>query len=135
MRSTGNIVKSAIAAVAMLFAVMMSVDAQTGASVIGAISDSNGEPLPSATVQVKGTNIGVSADLDGRYEIKAKEGDILLFTFMGFLPQEVKVGKSSVINVVLEEDTNLLEEAVSIGYGTQTRSLLTTSITNLRFAA
>ena len=131
MRSTGNIVKSAIAAVTMLFAVMMSVNAQNRASVIGAISDSNGDPLPSATVQIKGTSTGTSADLDGRYEIKAKEGDILLFTFMGFLPQEVKVGKSSVINVVLEEDTTLLEEAVSIGYGTQTRALLTTSITKV----
>ena len=55
MRSTGNIVKSAIAAVTMLFAVMMSVNAQNRASVIGAISDSNGDPLPSATVQIKGT--------------------------------------------------------------------------------
>lgn len=132
MKCRTNIVKLAFAAVAMVFAFQLTALAQTKSSqILGNISDGNGEPLPGATVQIKGTNNGSSADLDGMFTISAKQGDVLVFSFVGFLSQEVKVGKSNVINVVLEEDTTLLEEAVSIGYGTQTRALLTTSITKV----
>ena len=116
----------------MMFAFQMIAGAQTkGSRIIGNISDENGEPLPGATVQIKGTSTGASADIDGMFTIDASQGDVLLFSFVGFLSQEVKVGKSNIINVVLEEDSTLLEEAVSIGYGTQTRTLLTTSITKV----
>lgn len=66
MRSSKNIVKLAIAAVTMLFAFHISASAQDrAAQIIGRISDSNGDPLPSATVQIKGTSNGTSADPDG----------------------------------------------------------------------
>lgn len=133
MRSSTKIVKFAVsAAIAMLLAFPVTVSAQYGNSEIkGTVSDESGSPLPSATIQIKGTSNGTSTDLDGRYTISANEGDILVYTFIGMLSKEVKVGKSAVVNVVLEEDTNLLEEAVSIGYGTQKRTLLTTSITKV----
>ena len=132
MKCRTNIVKLAFAAVAMVFAFQLTAFAQTKSSqILGNISDGNGEPLPGATVQIKGTTKGASADIDGMFTINAAQGDVLVFSFVGFLSQEVKVGKSNVINVVLEEDTTLLDEAVSIGYGTQTRALLTTSITKV----
>lgn len=133
MRIRTKIVTAALLAVfTMLAAFQLPTLAQTRASgITGTVTDGNGEPLPSASVQIKGTTTGVSADINGNYSINAKEGDILVFAFMGMLDQEVKVGRSSVINVVLDEDTNYLEEAVSIGYGTQTRSLLTTSISKV----
>lgn len=97
----------------------------------GVVSDATGAPLPGATVQVRGTAGGVITDLDGAYSIKATKGDVLVFSFVGLLSEDVTVGTSSVINVVLQDDSELLDEAVSIGYGTQKRSLVTNSITKV----
>lgn len=136
MRSSTKIVKLAVlAAIAFLLAFPMSVSGQNGQSEIkGTVSDESGSPLPGATIQIKGTTNGTSTDLDGHYIISANEGDVLVYTFIGMFSKEVKVGKSAVVNVILEEDANLLEEAVSIGYGTQKRTLLTTSITKVSSA-
>lgn len=100
-------------------------------TVSGTILDDNGFTLPGATVQIKGTAFGVNTDIDGKYSIKAKLGDVLVFSFMGMISEERTVSKASVINVALQTDTQLLEEAVSIGYGTQQRSLITNSITKV----
>ena len=100
-------------------------------TVSGTILDDNGFTLPGATVQIKGTAFGVNTDIDGQYSIKAKLGDVLVFSFMGMISEERTVSKASVINVALQTDTQLLEEAVSIGYGTQQRSLITNSITKV----
>ena len=136
MRSSTKIVKLAVlAAIAFLLAFPMSVSGQNGQSEIkGTVSDESGSPLPGATIQIKGTTNGTSTDLDGHYIISANEGDVLVYTFIGMFSKEVKVGKSAVVNVILEEDANLLDEAVSIGYGTQKRTLLTTSITKVSSA-
>ena len=103
-----------------------------GESVVrGVVSDASGAPLPGATVRVQGHAGGVVTDLDGAYSIKAGQGDVLVFSFVGMLSEEVKVGKAAVINVSLKDDSELLDEAVSIGYGTQKRSLVTNSITKV----
>ena len=104
----------------------------SGESVVrGVVSDATGAPLPGATVQIQGTREGVSTDLNGAYSIRARQGDVLVFSFVGMLPEEVRVGAAAVINVALKDDSELLEEAVSIGYGFQKRSLLTNSITKV----
>lgn len=90
------------------------VGAQT---VSGNVSDANG-PLPGATVVIKGTSVGTSADFDGNYSISAKAGDVLLFSFVGYTGQEVTVGSSDTINVVLIPG-NELDEVVLTGYGSQ----------------
>lgn len=100
-------------------------------TVSGKISDSTGQPLPGATVQIKGTLSGIASNPDGDYSISVKPGSVLVYSFTGMLQQEVKVEKSGVVDVVLQDDVNLLEEAVSIGYGKQFRSLLTNSITRV----
>ena len=104
----------------------------SGESVVrGVVSDATGAPLPGATVQIQGTREGVSTDLNGAYSIRARQGDVLVFSFVGMLPEEVRVGAAAVINMTLKDDSELLEEAVSIGYGFQKRSLLTNSITKV----
>ena len=97
----------------------------------GVVTDAAGAPLPGATVQIRGTQKGVSTDLDGAYSIKAREGDVLVYSFIGMQPEEVRVGKSALINIGLRDDAEWLEEAVAIGYGTQKRSLLTNSVTKV----
>lgn len=87
----------------------------------GSIKDSEGVPLVGASVLVKGTSKGAVADFDGKYEISVKKGDVLLYTFIGMIPKEVKVTKSASyeINVVLLEDAQELGEVVVMGYGTE----------------
>ncbi len=126
-------IAAVFAAAMMLFCVNVT-NAQTKGDPVmvrGKVMDSSGAPLPSATVQIKGTSKGVSADFDGNYSISAKVGDVLVYTFTGMETKEVTVGTSPVVNVSLEDDLLLLDEAVSIGYGKQARSLLTNSITKV----
>ncbi len=92
-------------------------DAQTGEVVIG------------ANIVVKGTTRGTISDLNGTYTISAKPGEILLFSYVGYLPQEVTVGEKTVINVSLETDRTEIKELVVIGYGTQKKEDLTGSVT------
>lgn len=102
--------------------------AQEPGTVSGTVtSASDGEPLIGASVLVKGTTIGTDTDIDGKYTVKAKKGDVLQFRYVGYEPSEVKVGDSNVINVMLQENENNLDEVVVVGYGTQKRKLVTGS--------
>ena len=71
-------------------------------TVSGTVTDSDGLPLPGATVVVQGTSIGVTSDFDGNYSISASEGDVLVFSYVGYTSQTVTVGSSSTVNVSLE---------------------------------
>jgi len=95
----------------------------------GTIRDEQGEPMATATVQIKGRpGQGVIADLDGRYEIPAGAGDILLFSFIGYRTMEIPVGNNRVVDVVLEPDTQFLEATVVVGYGVQKKVNLSGSV-------
>jgi TonB-linked SusC/RagA family outer membrane protein len=85
-------------------------------SVSGTVTDSEGVPLPGATVIVEGTSNGVSTDFDGVYSITANEGDVLSFSYVGFTTQKVTVGASATLNVTLVSD-NALEEVVVTALG------------------
>ena len=84
----------------------------------GSIKDSAGEPLPGASVIVKGTTHGVVSDLDGNFSIKVKSGDRLVFSYIGYSDQVIPASAEQ-MNVILEMDSNFLEETVVVGYGTQ----------------
>jgi Ca-activated chloride channel family protein len=84
-------------------------------------------PLPGVNVLVQGTTNGVQTDFDGNYSIKASIGDVLVFTYLGYQTANKTVGKSSIINVTLIEDAQILDEIVVVGYGTSTKSYTTSS--------
>ncbi|HEY0054853.1 MAG TPA: TonB-dependent receptor [Pedobacter sp.] len=85
----------------------------------GTVTDQAGEALPGATVKIKGTSTTTVTDANGAYTINASTGDVLEFSFIGLKTTERTVGSSSVINVVLESDSNVLKDVVvNIGYGT-----------------
>ena len=88
-------------------------------------------PLPGATVIVKGTSVGVVTDFDGNYTIKADKGATLAFSFVGYKSSEILVANQTTINVSLTEDSAMLDEIVITGYGKQSRSQLTTSVSKL----
>ncbi len=94
------------------------VKAQT---VTGTVSDSNG-PLPGASVVVKGTTNGTQTDFDGNYTLNNVGSDAtLVFSYIGFKPQEILVNGQTTINVTLSEDASELDEVIVIGYGTATK--------------
>jgi TonB-linked SusC/RagA family outer membrane protein len=100
-------------------------------SVSGTISDANG-PLPGANVILQGTTNGVVTDFDGNYTIKDVPLDgTLHFSFVGYVPQDIKVDGRSVINITLSESTNQLDEVVIVGYTSQTRGEITGSIVSV----
>lgn len=92
-------------------------------TITGTVTES-GQPLPGATVLVKGTTRGTQTDFDGKYSIKASVGETLEFSYIGMATKSVAVGASSVINMVMEEDVAMLAEVVLIseGYRTTTKA-------------
>jgi TonB-dependent starch-binding outer membrane protein SusC len=92
-------------------------------------SKSDGQPLPGASVMVKGTSTGGITDIDGKFMLKIQnDAKILVFSFVGYLPQDIEVGTQDVYNVVMEEDMKNIDEIVVVGYGTQKKSLVTGAI-------
>jgi len=99
-------------------------------TVKGKVSEApSGDSMPGVNVVVKGTSTGVSTDLDGGYTITVpNENAVLQFSYIGYTTQEIVVGSQRTIDVQLREDTQLLDEVVVIGYGTQKRGSITGSI-------
>lgn len=101
---------------------------QTG-KITGKVSDKDdGLPLPGATVKLKGTTNAVGTATDGSYSITAHEGDVLIFTFIGYEQQEIPVPRSGQLNVALSKSAGNLNEVVVIGYGTARRKDLVSSV-------
>ncbi len=113
----------------IVFVILLSLQAfaQTRA-VTGTVRDVKGETLIGVSVIEKGTGNGVSTDLDGSYSIQVKEGSVLIFTCIGYITKEIAVGDNLKVDAILEDDSQLLDEVVVIGYGTQRRSTMTSSI-------
>lgn len=86
--------------------------------VTGTVTDNKGEPLPGVTIKVKGTPIGATTTGNGKYTLSVPGAtSVLLFSYVGFLPQEVTVGSKAKIDISLKEDFSNLEELVVTGYG------------------
>lgn len=102
-------------------------------TVKGKVNNSDGDPIPGATVVVKGTSTGTITDFDGVYILANVSPDaILIFSFVGMRSQEVAVSGKDQINVVLEEETIGIEEVVAIGYGTQKKANLTGAVSAVK---
>ncbi|MEJ7780508.1 MAG: carboxypeptidase-like regulatory domain-containing protein, partial [Daejeonella sp.] len=99
-------------------------------TVTGSVSDNTG-PLPGVSVKVKGTNTGVTTGADGNYSIRANQGAVLQFSFIGTTTQEKTVGTSNTVNVVLSSDMQSIDEVVVVGYGTQRKGNLTGAVSTI----
>lgn len=100
-------------------------------TVTGNVQSTSGEPLIGVNVVEKGTTNGTVTDLDGNYTLRVAKGKTLVFSYIGFLSQEVVVNGAKV-NVTLKEDTETLDEVVVIGYGSMARKDVTSSITTVK---
>jgi len=107
----------------------VAVTAQTY-EINGTVTDISGAPLPGVTILVKGTAKGASTDFDGNFTINnVEQGEILVFSYIGFTTKEITVNNADNLSVVLTEDTQSLDEVVVIGYGTQTKKEITGAVT------
>ena len=103
-------------------------------TVKGTVKDDSGLELLGASIVVKGTTKGVAADGEGHYEIKVKNGDVLVFSSMGYTSQERKVTKAGTINIVLSSDVQQLEgtDVVAVAYGTTDKKSFTGSMATIK---
>jgi TonB-dependent starch-binding outer membrane protein SusC len=95
------------------------------------VSATDNIPIPGVNVIIAGTKTGTTTDFDGKFQIGAKKGDILQFSYIGFVTKLVTIGNQTTFNVALAEDLAQLDEVVVIGYGTQKKSHLTGSISKV----
>lgn len=101
-------------------------------SVTGTVTSAeDGEPLIGATVKVKGAAEAVVTDLDGNYLINVEPGEVLLFSYVGFTPEERTVGAGNTIDVAMTVKSDVLDELVVIGYGAVKKSDLTGSVSSV----
>ncbi len=105
---------------------------QQQSSVTGLVTDQNENPIPGASIVVKGTTSGTITDMNGNFSLSNLPANAtLIFSFVGMKTQEVAVGNQSSINVVMEEATIGLQEVVAVGYGTQKKANLTGSVASV----
>lgn len=94
----------------------------------GNIADASNAPLIGVTIIEKGSNNGTVSDLDGNYSINANPNGILIVSYVGYKTQEIDISKRNTINIVLLEDSKVLNDVVVVGYGTQKRKELTSAV-------
>ena len=100
-------------------------------AVKGKVTDTNGDPLIAVSVIIKGTQSGVTTDIDGNYEINAPSDGVLEFSTIGMVTQSVPINNRSTVNVVMQDDNLFLEELVVVGYGTQKKENLTGAVSTV----
>lgn len=117
----------------MLLMLVLSIGAMNAsAQVTGTVVDPEGEPLTGATIMVVGTSIGTSADFDGNFSINAKSGQSLRVSSVGYETTVVKVDSENHIDIVLKENSTVLQDVVVVGYGTMEKKRVTSSITSIK---
>ncbi len=101
-------------------------------TVTGKVTDGNdGSPLPGVNIVVKGTTQGTTTDINGAYAIAANSTDVLIFSSVGFLTQEIAIGSRTTIDVKMENDVTQLSDVVVVGYGTMEKKDVTGAIASI----
>lgn len=103
----------------------------TPKKVSGTIVDDYGEPITGVSVVIQGTTNGTMTDIDGNYSIEAPEDATLVISYIGFVSQNITIGKNNTIDVRLSENARILDEVVVVGYGVQKKVNLTGAISTL----
>ena len=118
-------------------AIILNLDIPSGTQqskkkISGLITDKSGEPIIGASIMIVGTTRGIVTDIDGLFELEVAPGDELEFTYIGYTTQRLKITNQTNLNIVLKEDTILVDEIVVVGYGVQKKETLTGSIVALK---
>lgn len=113
--------------------VMKTETAQQTVTVSGVVKDKKGEPIIGANIMEKGTTNGTITDFDGNYTLNVKSAkSVLVISYIGYKTQEIPVGTSGKLNVTLQDDSELMDEVVVIGYGTQKKGDVTSAVASVK---
>ena len=115
---------------AIMLTVLCSVLNSYGIKVSGLVIDEQDQPLPGATVSVKGTHNGAISDIDGKFSLEGNVGQTLLVTYVGFQPVEMKIPASGTVTIILKEASSALDEVVVVGVSMK-KSDLTGSVSRV----
>ena len=116
-----------------LFLMILSLDSLAQISVSGKVVDGDGNPLIGATIRIKGTTSGTTADYNGNFSLELEEQSTLLVSFVGYFDKEVIITEATTsLSIVLEEDIQGLEEVIVVGYGSVKKSDLTGSVGSVK---
>lgn len=124
--------KTKLALMALLFFNGLQMMAQDGTTLTGTVLDAEKVPVPGVNVVVVGTTTGTATDFDGNYTIQVNNGDVLQFSYIGFITQNIPFEGQSTLNVTLQEDAAQLDEVVVVGYGTRKKSHLTGAVAKVK---
>ena len=102
--------------------------AQQANTVEGIVTDANGEPIIGASIVIKGTTNGTITDLDGKFSLPNATGTLVV-SYIGYKTQEIVLNGQKQLKIVMQEDSEILEEVVVVGYGTVKKESLTGSVT------
>ncbi|HHW80198.1 MAG TPA: SusC/RagA family TonB-linked outer membrane protein, partial [Bacteroidales bacterium] len=97
----------------------------------GVVADSNGEPIIGANISIPGTTTGTITDYDGNFALTVPRGSVLHFSYIGYNSQEIRITDQTTLNVVMTEDSEMLDELVVVGYGVQKKSVVTAAISRV----
>lgn len=126
--------RTLVSIITILVCLIGSIDSFAQSSnllVKGYVTDAQRDPIPGVSVTVKGTTHAVMTNIDGEYTIETPSNAILVFSFIGFLSQEIPVEGSKILNITLQEEVSKLDEVVVVGYGTQKKISITGSVSNV----
>lgn len=116
----------------LLLCTVATVYGQNETTITGTVYSETGTmPLPGVNITVEGKSIGTTTDFDGKYSLKVGSSDVLIFSYIGFKEIRKTVGGSNVIDVTMILDAEELEDVVLIGYGKQSRSTVTSALSNV----
>jgi TonB-linked SusC/RagA family outer membrane protein len=98
----------------------------------GTVTDEKGEPIIGASIAVKGSQTGTVTNIDGKFSIEVPAGSTLSVSYIGYTPQEIKLGENTNPKIIMQEDQQHLDEVVVVGYGTMRKSDVTGSLSNIK---
>lgn len=128
----GCLVATSVASTMSVMAQQAVTQQQQSIIVKGVITDRNGEPVIGANVVQRGTQHGTITDLDGKFQIDVPQNASLVVSFVGYRTQQIAMNGKRQINIVLEEDSELLDDVVVIGYGTQRKGDITSAVASVK---
>lgn len=113
----------------LLLVMLFATSAFAQRTVSGTVIDELGEPLPGVNIRIEGTGSGTTTDLDGKYSLQVDDGNILVYSYIGYLAQNVTVGARAVIDITMQPDLAQLEEVVVVGYTSKREADITGAVT------
>lgn len=100
----------------------------------GTVLDLSAEPIIGATILIQGGSFGTTTDVNGAFTITANPGDVLRISYIGYAEKEVTIGTQTILEIIMEEDTEVLDEVVVIGYGVTAKKDLVSSVASVKGA-